>query len=152
MYPMMGGGTQKIEMNKRTRSAMPSKEYEAMKTSMLRQAEMSGMQRVSDDIRLEGAGSALEAARDPKYGNVNMPGLSQGMMQGTESMGYESFDNAPLAQPSAQTGLLGSFSVTQQPQKQPELMGQEAQAGIRQRVLGEQGGLNNRQALYRMGG
>ena len=30
-------------------------------------------------------------------------------------------------------------------------MGQEAEAGIRQRVLGEPGGLNNREELYRRG-
>jgi len=35
MYP--GFGPQKVEMNKRTRSEMPSPEYEAMKKSMLKQ-------------------------------------------------------------------------------------------------------------------
>ncbi len=30
---------------------------------------------------------ALEGQRDPKYGNVNYPGLTQGMMQGAESYG-----------------------------------------------------------------
>ena len=34
---MMGNGTQKIEMNKRTKNAVPSAEYEAMKKSMLQQ-------------------------------------------------------------------------------------------------------------------
>ena len=41
MYPMMGGGTQKIEMNKRTKAAVPSPEYEAMKNSMLKQSGQS---------------------------------------------------------------------------------------------------------------
>ena len=154
MYPMMGGGTQKIEMNKRTRNEVPSSEYEAMKRSMLKQdnSAMGGMNRVVEDIHYEGAGSALEASRDAKYGNVNSPGLTQGMMQGAESMAYpDSFNNAPMAKPTAQTGQLGFFSSTQQPQEQPELMGQMAEEGIRQRVLGEPGGLNNREQLYRRG-
>ena len=54
MYPMMGGGTQKIEMNKRTKAAVPSPEYEAMKNSMLKQSgnqsAMMGAQQVVDDI------------------------------------------------------------------------------------------------------
>ena len=146
---MMGGGTQKIEMNKRTRSEVPSAEYEAMKRSMLKQ---NPGQQVVDDIRVEGAGAALEAGRDAKYGNVNSPGLTQGMMQGEESMAYpDSFNNAPMAKATAQTAQLGFFSATQEPQKQPELMGQEAEQGIRQRVLGEPGGLNNREQLYRRG-
>ena len=148
MYP--GFGPQKIEMNKRTKSAVPSDEYEAMKKSMLKQ---NSAESVVQDIRMEGAGSALEMARDPRYGNVNQVGLTQGMMQGLESAGYEdSFINAPLGKPTAQTAALGYFSATQQPQKQPELMGQEAEMGIRQRVLGEQTGLNDREKLYRMGG
>jgi len=145
----MGGGTQKIEMNKRTRGEVPSAEYEAMKRSMLKQ---NPAEAVVDDMRMQGAGSAMEAGRDPRYGNVNSPGLTQGMMQGMESMQYsDSFNNAPLSKPTAQTGQLGFFSSTQEPQKQPELMGQEAEAGIRQRVLGEPGGLNNREQLYRRG-
>jgi hypothetical protein len=149
MYPMMGGGTQKIEMNKRTRGEVPSAEYEAMKRSMLKQ---NPAEAVVQDMRLQGAGSAMESARSPQYGNVNSPGLTQGMMQGEESMQYaDSFNNAPLSKPTAQTGQLGFFSATQEPQKQPELMGQEAEQGIRQRVLGEPGGLNNREQLYRRG-
>ncbi len=150
MYPgMMGGGTQKIEMNKRTRSEVPSAEYEAMKRSMLKQ---NPAEAVVDDMRMQGAGSAMEQARSPQYGNVNSLGLTQGMMQGTESMQYQdSLTNAPLSKPTAQTGQLGFFSATQEPQKQPELMGQEAEQGIRQRVLGEPGGLNNREQLYRRG-
>jgi len=145
----MGGGTQKIEMNKRTRGEVPSAEYEAMKRSMLKQ---NPMESVVDDIRIEGAGSALEAGRNLKYGNVNQQGMTQGMMQGEESMQFsDSFNNAPLSKPTAQTGQLGFFSATQEPQKQPELMGQEAEQGIRQRVLGEPGGLNNREQLYRRG-
>ena len=142
MYP--GFGPQKVEMNKRTGSAVPSKEYEAMKRSMLQQDAQS--------MAYKGAGQALEGNRDPLYGNVNVPGLTQGVMQGAESMvGIDSFANAPLSKPTAQTGQLGFFSATQQPQKQPEIMGQEAEAGIRQRVLGEPGGLNNREELYRRG-
>ena len=157
MYPMMGAGTQKIEMNKpkkgKLNADMPSPEYEAMKKSMLGQELGANGMQVVQDIKMEGAGSALEQARDSKYGNVNSPGLTQGMMQGAESMGDigESFNNAPLAKPTAQTAQLGFFSATQDPQKQPELMGQEAEEGIRQRVLGEPGGLNNRQELYRRG-
>ena len=143
---MMGAGTQKIEMNKRTKNAVPSAEYEAMKKSMLQQND------VVEDIRYEGAGSALEASRDPKYGNVNAQGLTQGMMQGEQSMGHQdSFSNAPLSKPTAQTGQLGFFSSTQEPQAQPEMMGEEAMQGIRQRIMGGQGGLNNREALYRRG-
>ena len=157
MYPMMGAGTQKIEMNRpkkgKLNADMPSAEYEAMKKSMLGQELGGNGMQIIQDMQVEGAGSALEQARDSKYGNVNTPGLTQGMMQGSESMGDvgESFNNAPLAKPTAQTAQLGFFSSTQDPQKQPELMGQEAEAGIRQRVLGEPGGLNNRQELYRRG-
>ena len=74
MYP--GFGPQKIEMNKRTGSSVPSDEYEAMKKMLMKQADM-------------GTGMALEGTRDPKYGNVNQLGMTQGMMQGMESMGYE---------------------------------------------------------------
>ena len=138
MYP--GFGPQKVEMNKRTGSAVPSKEYEAMKRSMLQQEAQKG------------AGQVLEDSRSPQYGNVNVPGLTQGLVQGGESMGnMDSFANAPLSKPTAQTGQLGFFSATQQPQKQPEIMGEEAEAGIRQRVLGEPGGLINREELYRRG-
>ena len=142
MYP--GFGPQKVEMNKRTGSAVPSKEYEAMKRSMLQQD--------AQNMAYKGAGQVLENNRDPLYGNVNVEGLTQGLVQGEESMGYmDSFANAPLSKPTAQTGQLGFFSATQQPQKQPEMMGEEAEAGIRQRVLGEPGGLNNREELYRRG-
>ena len=70
MYP--GFGPQKVEMNKRTGSAVPSKEYEAMKRSMLQQDAQS--------IAYKGAGQALEGNRDPLYGNVNVPGLTQGCL------------------------------------------------------------------------
>ena len=131
-------------MNKRTGSAVPSKEYEAMKRSMLKQD--------AQNLAYNGAGQILENNRDPLYGNVNVQGLTRQMMQGGEAMGdMDSFANAPLAKPTAQTGQLGFFSATQQPQKQPEIMGAEAEAGIRQRVLGEPGGLNNREELYRRG-
>ena len=125
---------------------MPSPEYEAMKKSMLKQN--GPMQQMA----YEGAGEVLEANRDPVYGNVNMPGLTQGLVQGQESMlGTDSYANAPLSKPTAHTGQLGFFSATQQPQVQPEIMGEMAEQGIRQRVLGEPGGLNNRQELYRRG-
>ena len=115
-----------------------------MKRSMLQQD--------AQNMAYKGAGQVLENNRDPLYGNVNVEGLAQGLLQGQESMGYmDSFANAPLSKPTAQTGQLGFFSATQQPQKQPEIMGQEAEAGIRQRVLGEPGGLNNREELYRRG-
>ena len=144
MYP--GFGPQKVEMNKRTGSSVPSSEYEAMKKSMLKQN--GPMQQMA----YEGAGEVLEANRDPVYGNVNMPGMTQGLVQGQESMlGADSYANAPISKPTAQTGQLGFFSATQQPQVQPELMGEMAEQGIRQRVLGEPGGLNNRQELYRRG-
>ena len=136
MYP--GFGPQKIEMNKRTGSAVPSEEYEAMKNSMMKQV---------------GSGMELEASRDPKYGNVNYPGMAQGLNQGTDSMPDETggVANAPISKPTAQTAQLGFFSATQEPQKQPEMMGIEAEEGIRQRVLGEPGGLNDRQSLYHRG-
>ena len=138
MYP--GFGPQKIEMNKRTGSSVPSDEYEAMKNMLVKQADM-------------GTGMALEGARDPKYGNVNYPGMAQGLNQGTESMVDETggIANAPISKPTAQTAQLGFFSSTQNPQEQPEMMGREAEEGIRQRVLGEPGGLNDRQSLYRRG-
>ena len=138
MYP--GFGPQKIEMNKRTGSSVPSGEYEAMKKMLVKQADM-------------GTGMALEGTRDPKYGNVNYAGMTQGLVQGTEAMGDETggIANAPLSKPTAQTAQLGFFSSTQNPQEQPEMMGREAEQGIRQRILGEQGGLNNRQELYRRG-
>ena len=137
MYP--GFGPQKIEMNKRTGSAVPSEEYNAMKAALEKQAEV-------------GTGMALEATRDPKYGNVNYPGLTQGLVQGDESMAdISSNANAPISKPTAQTAQLGFFSATQNPQQQPEMMGREAEEGIRQRILGEPGGLNNRQELYRRG-
>ena len=138
MYP--GFGPQKIEMNKRTGSAAPTEEYEAMKAALMKQAQV-------------GTGMALEAERDPKYGNVNYPGMAQGLNQGMESMpdATGGIANAPISKPTAQTAQLGFFSATQEPQQQPEMMGQEAEAGIRQRVLGEPGGLNNREQLYRRG-
>jgi len=138
MYP--GFGPQKIEMNKRTKNAVPSEEYEAMKIALMKQSEV-------------GTGMALESQRNPKYGNVNYPGMTQGLVQGSEAMpdATGGVANAPISRPTAQTAQLGFFSATQEPQKQPELMGQEAEAGIRQRVLGEQGCLNNREELYRRG-
>jgi hypothetical protein len=138
MYP--GFGPQKIEMNKRTGSSVPSGEYEAMKAALMKQAEV-------------GTGMALEATRDPKYGNVNYPGLTQGLVQGEEAMSDATGGaaNAPLSKPTAQTAQLGFFSATQNPQQQPEMMGREAEEGIKQRILGEPGGLNNRQELYRRG-
>ena len=131
-------------MNKRTGSAVPSKEYEAMKRSMLQQDAQS--------MAYKGAGQVLENNRDPLYGNVNVEGLTQGLVQGKQSMlGTDSYSNAPISKPTAQTGQLGFFSATQQPQVQPEIMGEMAEEGIRQRVLGEPGGLNNREELYRRG-
>ena len=62
MYP--GFGPQKVEMNKRTGSAVPSKEYEAMKRSMLQQD--------AQNLAYNGAGQILENNRDPLYGNVNL--------------------------------------------------------------------------------
>ena len=149
---MMGAGTQKIEMNKRTKSAVPSAEYEAMKKSML---DMNAAQQVVDDIRFEGAGMALESSRDPKYGNVNSPGLTQGLMQGTESAGVQGdgAGNMPLAKPTAQTGFLdGGVSSTVLPQAQPEMMGAEAMQRVQSRLRGEPGGLNNRAEVFRRGG
>ena len=152
MYPMMGAGTQKIEMNKRTKNAVPSAEYEAMKKSML---DMNSAQQVVDDIRFEGAGMALESSRDPKYGNINSPGLAQGLLQGEESAGVQGQDagNMPLAKPTAQTGFLdGGVSSTVLPQAQPEMMGAEAMQRIQSRLRGEPGGLNNRAEVFRRGG
>tara|TARA_R110002012_G_scaffold265407_1_gene448791 strand:- start:411 stop:794 length:384 start_codon:yes stop_codon:yes gene_type:complete len=126
-------------MNKRTGSAVPSDEYNAMKIALEKQAQV-------------GTGMSLEATRNSKYGNVNYPGLTQGLVQGTESMSEVSSNaNAPLSKPTAQTAQLGFFSATQNPQQQPEMMGREAEEGIKQRILGEPGGLNNRQELYRRG-
>ena len=153
---MMGGGTQKIEMNKRTGSAVPSPEYEAMKKSMLKQNPMASAEaEIVNDIRFEGAGMALEQSRSPIYGNVNSPGLSQGLMQGTESAGVQGDDNfnQPLAKPTAQTGYLeGGVSSTLMPQAQPEMMGAEAMQKIQGRLRGEPGGLNNRADVFRRGG
>ena len=139
MYP--GFGPQKVEMNKRTGSSVPSAEYEAMKVALMKQSEV-------------GTGMALESTRNAKYGNVNYPGMAQGLNQGGESMGDTTggVANAPLSKPTAQTAQLGFFSATQEPQKQPELMGQEAEEGIKQRVLGKPGGLNDRGRLYGRGG
>ena len=137
MYP--GFGPQKIEMNKRTGASVPSSEYEAMKNMLVQQADV-------------GTGMALEGTRDPKYGNVNYPGMTQGLVQGSEAMGdMNSNANAPLAKSTAQTAQLGFFSSTQSPQDQPEMMGRAAEDGIKQRILGEPGGLNNREQLYRRG-
>ena len=145
MYP--GFGPQKIEMNKRTRSEMPSPEYDAMKKSMLKRNDPMAQ------LAFEGAGDVMKSEVDPQYGNVNRVGLTTGMMQGTEGLTAtpDSPYNMPMAKPTAQTAQLGFFSETQSPQKSPELMGQEAELGIRQRVLGEPGGLNNREELYRRG-
>ena len=138
MYP--GFGPQKIEMNKRTKGAVPSAEYEAMKTALLKQEQV-------------GTGMTLESRRDPKYGNVNYQGMAQGLNQGSEAMGDMTGGtaNAPLSNPTGQTAQLGFFSATQNPQEQPEMMGRQAEEGIKQRILGEPGGLNNRQELYRRG-
>ncbi len=153
---MMGNGTQKIEMNKRTKNAVPSAEYEAMKKSMLQQNPMQlAQEEVVNDIRFRGAGMALEQARDPIYGNVNSPGLTQGLVQGTESAGVQgdSAMNMPLAKPTGQTGFLeGGVSSTLMPQAQPEMMGAEAMQKIQGRLRGEPGGLNNRADVYRRGG
>ncbi len=157
MYPIMGAGTQKIEMNKRTKSAVPSPEYEAMKNSMLKQngqnSAMMGAQQVVDDIKFEGAGMALEQSRDPKYGNINSPGLAQGLMQGAESaMVGDSAGNMPLYKPTAQTGYLdGGVSSTIMPQQQPATMGFEAGQRVQAKLMGNDSGLNNRQELYRRG-
>ncbi len=157
MYPMMGAGTQKIEMNKRTKAAVPSPEYEAMKNSMLQQsgnqAAMMGANQVVDDIKFEGAGMALEQSRDAKYGNVNSPGLTQGLMQGAESaMVGDAAGNMPLFKPTAQTGYLdGGVSSTVMPQQQPETMGFEAGQRVQAKLMGRDGGLNDRHALYRRG-
>ena len=134
-------------MNKRTGSAVPSPEYEAMKKSMLKQNNPMA------ELSFEGAGDVLKEEVDPRYGNINRVGLTTGMMQGTEGLTAtpDSVYNMPLAKPTAQTAQLGFFSETQTPQKSPEIMGQEAEMGIRQRVLGEPGGLNDRAALYRRG-
>ena len=134
-------------MNKRTGSAVPSPEYEAMKKSMLKQQDPMAQ------LAFEGAGEVLKQDVDPVYGNINRVGLTTGMMQGTEGLTSvpDSVYNRPLSKPTAQTAQLGFFSETQTPQKSPELMGQEAEAGIRQRVLGEPGGLNDRASLYRRG-
>ena len=110
MYP--GFGPQKIEMNKRTGSSVPSGEYEAMKNSMMKQV-----------------GAGMDSIPDETGGIAN----------------------APISKPTAQTAQLGFFSSTQSPQQQPEMMGREAEEGIKQRVLGEPGGLNDRQSLYRRG-
>ena len=101
-----------------------------------------------------GTGMALEATRNEKYGNVNYPGMAQGLNQGSEAMGDVTGGaaNAPLNNPTGQTAQLGFFSSTQEPQKQPELMGQEAEDGIKQRIMGEPGGLNDRGRLYGRGG
>ena len=115
-----------------------------MKRSMLKQDAQA--------MAYRGAGQVLMDNRDPMYGNVNVEGLTQGLVQGQQNMlGTDSYSNVPISKPTAQTGQLGFFSSTQQPQMQPEMMGEMAEEGIRQRVLGEPGGLNNREELYRRG-
>ena len=128
-------------MNKKTGSAVPGDEYKAMMNALMKQEQV-------------GTGMALEATRSEKYGNVNYPGMAQGLNQGLESMpdATGGVANAPISKPTAQTAQLGFFSSTQEPQKQPELMGQQAEEGIKQRLLGEQGGLNDRGRLYGRGG
>ena len=141
MFPgMIGGGTQKIEIGKPKpgeKATQASSEYEAMKKSMLAaQAQF-------------GSGIKLKDLVDPQYGNSNYPGLAMGENQGTDlALGTSSYANRPAAPSTAKTAELGFFSATASPQKDTELMGLEAQQGIRQRVLGEPGGLNDRAALY----
>ena len=95
----------------------------------------------------------MKATRDPKYGNVNYPGLTQGLVQGDESMAdISSNANAPISKPTAQTAQLRFLlRNTRIHSNSLRLMGREAEEGIRQRMLGEPGGLNNRQELYRRG-
>ena len=136
---MIGGGTQKIEIGKPKpgeKAQMASPEYDSMLKSML---------------AMHGSGQIVKETVDPKYGNPNYPGLAMGENQGMAlQLATNSYANAPISPATATTGQLGFFSETQNPQKSSEIMGEEAERGIAQRVLGEPGGLNDRASLYNM--
>ena len=145
MYPLQGG-TQKIEMNKRTRNAVPSKEYEAMRDSMLRES-----QRMNQVERRQGAGMAAEVSRDPIYGATNIKtGRIMGGSEGAFAQGDDQGTNRGLENPMAQTGYLeGGVSSTIYPQTQPQLMGQQAMERVQGVLKGKGHNLNDINQIYR---
>tara|TARA_R100001463_G_scaffold136559_2_gene202261 strand:- start:230 stop:616 length:387 start_codon:yes stop_codon:yes gene_type:complete len=82
------------------------------------------------------------ASRSPKYGNPNM--LPK---QATPQV--DNNNNQIVSIPQEQTGLLGEFSSTMNPQQSPEMMGQSAEQRMKMIAAGHQPpGLNNRQQIY----
>ena len=140
MYgPMMGAGTQKIEMGRRGDTDYTSKKNAAMAQAQ-QNAFMFGVQNVYE----QGAGAAIEATRDPLYGSVNLE--TNAVMQGADSAFAQSpgqnAGNMALENPPAQTGYLaGGVSSTVLPQVEPQFMGEEAQARVMRMASGQQAGL-----------
>ena len=111
-------------------------DYAAKKAAALAQADYQ-------NGYMWGQQTALNATNvSPKYGNPNALPMS-GMQQPGSN------NNQVFPNPSKQTGLLGEFSSTMNPQESPEMMGQDVEA----RIAGLQNGMqyqghNNRQQIY----
>tara|TARA_Y100000289_G_scaffold57086_1_gene61245 strand:+ start:136 stop:522 length:387 start_codon:yes stop_codon:yes gene_type:complete len=91
---------------------------------------------------LQNPGEVTSASRSPKYGNPNM--LPK---QATPQV--DNNNNQIVSIPQEQTGLLGEFSSTMNPQQSPEMMGQSAEQRMKMIAAGHQPpGLNNRQQIY----
>ena len=64
MVPMMGAGTQKIEMGRRGDT-----DYESKKKAAVAQADQNAFMMGIQDVYFQGAGLAASADRSPLYGN-----------------------------------------------------------------------------------
>jgi hypothetical protein len=132
--PMMGAGTQKIEMGR-----TGDTDYISKKNAALAQAQQNAFM-----FGVQNAGSAVEATRDPLYGSVNLE--TNALVQGQDSAFAQSpgqnAGNMGLENPPAQTGYLaGGVSSTVLPQVEPQFMGDEAQQRVMRMASGQQAGL-----------
>jgi len=123
--------TQKITMGRGRDTDYQSKKAAAVAQADYQNGFMWGQQ------------TALNASSvNPKYGNPNSLPLS-----GTPQ--YDNNNNQVLTNAQEQTGLLGEFSSTMNPQQSPEMMGQVAEERIQNLANGRQfAGYNNRQQIY----
>ena len=123
--------TQKITMGRGRDTDYQSKKAAAVAQADYENGFMWGQQTVLN-----------AASVDPKYGNPNSLPLS-----GTPQ--YDNNNNQVLTNAKEQTGLLGEFSSTMNPQQSPEMMGQVAEERIQNLANGRQfAGYNNRQQIY----
>ena len=149
MVPMMGAGTQKIEMGRRGDT-----DYESKKKAAMAQAQQNAFMMGIQDVYLQGAGAAASADRSPVYGDT--PIKTTPVMQGAASAAAmapgQNAGNRSLENPMAQTGFLdGGVSSTILPQTQPEMMGQQALARVKAIAQGMNAdpGLNDRRNIMR---